>query len=156
MRKIIIAAVAALALSGCTISLGTQPTEPSSAPSAPSAPSAAPVPSAEPSVDTPQGWNGQTTESQDDQVVAIVSGLFEQNYGQTLPANMRAGILQNAKNYCTLRGQGHSSDAIFKLTEQQIEKIDLNANQKKILGTVIGWSYGAGYQVYCSEFPKDF
>lgn len=153
MRKIIIAAVAALALSGCTISFGTQPT---AAPSAPSAPSAAPVPSAEPSVDTPQGWNGQTTESQDDQVVAIVSQLFEKNYGQALPSEMRAGILQNAKNYCTARGQGLSSNDLFKITEQEVEKLNLSASQKKILGTVIGWSYGAGYQVYCPEFPKDF
>ena len=157
MKKIAIA-IAAVLLSGCGL-----PTTTVTAPAPPPSTvqvttTAAPAPSVP--VETPeapsQGWDGQTTEAQDDQVVDIVSGLFKKTYGQALPPEMRAGILQNAKNYCTARGQGLSSSDLFKITEKEVEKLDLSASQKKIVATVIGWSYGAGYQVYCPEFPKDF
>ena len=154
MKKIAIA-IAAVLLSGCSMLPTTTVTAPAPAPSTVQVTTTAPAPSMP--VETPsQGWDGQTTEAQDNQVVAIVSQLFEKNYGQALPSEMRAGILQNAKNYCTARGQGLSSSDLFKITEKEIEKYDLSASQKKILATVIGWSYGAGYQVYCPEFPKDF
>lgn len=154
MKKIAIA-IAAVLLSGCGLPTTTV-TAPAPAPSTVQVTTtAAPAP-----VETPeapsQGWDGQTTEAQDDQVVAIVSQLFEKNYGQALPSEMRAGILQHAKTYCTARGQGLSSDQIFQITEKEVEKLDLSASQKKIVATVVGWSYGAGYKVYCPEFPKDF
>lgn len=154
MKKIAVV-IAAVLLSGCSM-----PTTTVTAPAPPPSTvqvttTAAPAP-----VETPeapsQGWDGQTTEAQDDQVVDIVSGLFEKTYGQAIPADMRSGVLKHAKNYCTARGQGLSSSDLFKITEKEIEKYDLSASQKKILATVIGWSYGAGYQVYCPEFPKDF
>ena len=153
MKKIAVV-IAAVLLSGCGLPTTTV-TAPAPPPSTVQVTTTAPAPSMP--VETPsQSWDGQTTEAQDDQVVAIVSELFEKNYGQALPSEMRAGILQNAKNYCTLRSDGYSSDDIFKITEQQVEKLDLSASQKKILAYVIGLSYGAGYQVYCPEFPKDF
>ena len=154
MKKIAIA-IAAVLLSGCGLPTTTV-TAPAPAPSTVQVTTtAAPAPSVP--VEAPsQSWDGQTTEAQDDQVVAIVSQLFEKNYGQALPSEMRAGILQNAKNYCAARGQGLSSSDLFKITEREVEKLDLSASQKKIVATVIGWSYGAGYQVYCPEFPKDF
>lgn len=154
MKKIAVV-VAAFLLSGCGLptTTVTAPTPPPSTVQVTTTAEPVPVESTEaPS----QGWDGQTTEAQDDQVVAIVSELFEKNYGQALPSEMRAGILQHAKNYCTARGQGLSSSDLFKITEKEIEKYDLSASQKKILAYVIGLSYGAGYQVYCPEFPKDF
>ena len=103
-----------------------------------------------------QSWDGQTTESEDDQVIAMVSQLFEKNYGQPLPSDMRAATLEHAKNYCTLRGKGYSSDDIFAATAKVIEDSGLSASPKKILISLYGWSYGAGHLVYCPEFPKDF
>ena len=154
MKKIAIA-IAAVLLSGCSMLPTTTVTAPAPPPSTVQVTTTAPAPSMP--VETPsQGWDGQTTEAQDNQVVAIVSELFKKTYGQALPSEMRAGILQNAKNYCTARGQGLSSSDLFKITEKEVEKLDLSASQKKIVATVIGWSYGAGYQVYCPEFPKDF
>ena len=152
MKKIAIA-IAAVLLSGCSMLPTTTVTAPAPAPSTVQVTTTAePVP-----VETPsQGWDGQTTEAQDNQVVAIVSGLFKKNYGQAIPADMRSGVLKHAKNYCTARSGGLSSDQIFQITEKEVEKLDLSASQKKIVATVIGWSYGAGYQVYCPEFPKDF
>mgnify|MGYP006869256154 CR=1 FL=1 len=156
MKKIAVV-IAAVLLSGCGLPTTTV-TAPAPPPSTVQVTTTAPAPSVP--VETPeapsQGWDGQTTEAQDDQVVDIVSGLFEKTYGQAIPADMRSGVLKHAKNYCTARSGGLSSDQIFQITEKEVEKLDLSASQKKIVATVIGWSYGAGYQVYCPEFPKDF
>ena len=157
MKKIAIA-IAAVLLSGCGL-----PTTTVTAPAPPPSTvqvttTAAPAPSVP--VETPeapsQSWDGQTTESEDDQVIAMVSQLFEENYGQPLPSDMRAATLEHAKNYCTLRGKGYSSDDIFAATAKVIEDSGLSASPKKILISLYGWSYGAGRLVYCPEFPKDF